>query len=466
MKGDAAQVKSFTFSTPSGNTYVYNDNNGFIFPAGATEDYHKTCTAVKNPKASPQQVREYLQTHGSHQLLLETTQRCNLRCKYCYYGEHYKKSRSHGGDSMRFSVARKAIDDYMTNYRQSRSHNPFRKANISFQGGEPLINYGLIKEAVHYCSQMYSDCITNFTITTNGVLLYEDILDFLTSHNFGIIISLDGDKPNHDRSRIREDGSGSFDQAFDAVQRLRKHHPGYSRLGISVRLDYRTDLKALEQFIAEQELFVSDLSMVSPADTDYYEQFSQEDKLRFSQQLSLLQKEYFEAAKSSTLSLPRCSLLLPLFSSGYEMFACHPVMQDKRPEFFPYTGSCIPGEKIFVDVKGTYHMCEKINPLYPIGTVENGLDYTKIAEYINQLNQFASQCSDCRITRFCSLCMAQAAGQTGLCLPDTYCRDKKACVKETLKLYTGCLEEASCSFGAFTQSYLEARSRITGCLVD
>ncbi|BFL47706.1 radical SAM protein [Lactonifactor longoviformis] len=457
-------MKSFTFSTARGNTYVYNDKNGFIFPAGQVRDYHACPAPEKKPEALPGQVQDYLLTKGYYQLILETTQRCNLRCRYCYYGDYYKSTRNHSSDSMKFSTARKVLDDYMTHYRTIRNKNPFRKANISFQGGEPLINYGLLKETVNYCSQIYGDCEVNYTVTTNGVLLYDDILDYLTDHNFGIIVSLDGDKPGHDRNRIREDGSGSFDQAFQAIERLRKRHPGYHRLGISVRLDYLSDLDALDAFVTENKLFVTDLSMVSPGETDYYRQFSPEDKLRFYRQLSRLREQYFQAAKEGSVLLHRCSLLLPLFSSGYEMFACHPVMQEMRPSFFPYTGSCIPGEKIFASVDGTYHMCEKISSHFPIGDAEHGLDYRKIAGYINQFNSFAGRCSDCRITRFCSLCMAQAADHTALSLPSAYCRDKKACVKDTLTLYTECLEESPCAFDRFTREYLEERSRITGSL--
>ena len=72
-------MKSFTFSTARGNTYVYNDKNGFIFPAGQVRDYHVCPASEKKPEALPGQVQDYLSTKGYYQLILETTQRCNLR---------------------------------------------------------------------------------------------------------------------------------------------------------------------------------------------------------------------------------------------------------------------------------------------------------------------------------------------------------------------------------------------------
>lgn len=112
-------------------------------------------------------------------IALNVIEKCNLKCSYCYAGDG-----SYGNESiMNLSLAKKAI----LMFRKSKT--PFR---VIFFGGEPLLNFPLIKEIVSWCEKDIG--IYRYSITTNGVLLTKDIIDFFKKHNFSLKISYDGKK--------------------------------------------------------------------------------------------------------------------------------------------------------------------------------------------------------------------------------------------------------------------------------
>ncbi|MCL2576880.1 MAG: hypothetical protein FWE27_02355 [Defluviitaleaceae bacterium] len=87
-------------------------------------------------------------------------------------------------------------------------------------------------------------------------------------------------------------------------------------------------------------------------------------------------------------------------------------INDVRPPMLPFTSTCVPGMKISVRVDGTYDMCERINQMFPIGNVVNGLHYNDIADLIRQYNEtITKNCHLCAINKVCALCFAQCAGE-------------------------------------------------------
>ena len=125
-------------------------------------------------------------------LTLMVSQECNMRCAYCYgdCGEYNNKG------MMTSETAIKAIDYLVENTKED-------KLAIAFLGGEPVLNFSLIKEVVEYCSKISSESNKKFsyTITTNGTLLNDEIEKFLIDNNIKTQISIDGTKNNHDRMR-------------------------------------------------------------------------------------------------------------------------------------------------------------------------------------------------------------------------------------------------------------------------
>jgi uncharacterized protein len=260
-------MNGIEFATSSGNRYFFDNESGFIYPAILRSESKEF--AGTKPYATTKDVESYISQSGYKQLLLETTQGCNMRCAYCCYSERYHNTRTHGSQSMSFETARKALDFFMRGFQKTCYGNPLKKCAISFYGGEPLLNFNLIKDVVQYLKENHGYYEFDYNITTNALLLSDDILSYLTANNFSIIISLDGDKENHDRNRVTVNGSGSFDEVFDSVSRLRKKSPDYAKFGISMCIDYHTDLVKLAEFVRENDLFIVSLNMISDKGVDW-----------------------------------------------------------------------------------------------------------------------------------------------------------------------------------------------------
>ncbi|MVB12957.1 Coenzyme PQQ synthesis protein E [Caprobacter fermentans] len=140
---------------------------------------------------------------------------CNLRCEYCFAAQG-----DFGGERMLmpFEVAKSAID-FLVEKSKGR-HN----LEVDFFGGEPLMNFDVVKKTVEYARSIEKKYDKNFrfTITTNGLLLSDDKIDFINREMSNCILSFDGRKSVHDRLRVRVDGSGCYDSVLPKFQKLVK----------------------------------------------------------------------------------------------------------------------------------------------------------------------------------------------------------------------------------------------------
>lgn len=141
-------------------------------------------------------------------MCLHVAHDCNLRCAYCFAAQgDFNGKRC----LMPLEVGKKALD-YLIEYSGNR-----RNLEVDFFGGEPLMNFDVIKALVFYGKKREKETGKHFrfTTTTNGTLLTEDIMAFLDEHMDNVVLSIDGRKEVHDRLRYYADGSGSFDKIYD-----------------------------------------------------------------------------------------------------------------------------------------------------------------------------------------------------------------------------------------------------------
>ena len=141
-------------------------------------------------------------------MCLHITHDCNLRCEYCFADT----GAYHGERSVMSSEVGKAAIDYVIKNSGKR-----KNIEIDFFGGEPLINFDVVKEIVEYARQVEKDAGKNFrfTITTNGILLDEEKKKYINENMVNIVLSLDGRKEINDKVRKRIDGTGSYDKICD-----------------------------------------------------------------------------------------------------------------------------------------------------------------------------------------------------------------------------------------------------------
>ena len=146
-------------------------------------------------------------------ICLHVAHGCNMDCEYCFAGKGEYSGKS---GIMSLEVGKRALD-YLVENSGSRRH-----LEVDFFGGEPLINWDVCKEIVRYGRELEKkhDKIFNFTLTTNGVLIDDDVIDFTNREMGNVVLSLDGRRETHDRMRHAKDGSGTYDRIIDNFRAL------------------------------------------------------------------------------------------------------------------------------------------------------------------------------------------------------------------------------------------------------
>jgi len=168
---------------------VQLENEGVLFTKDSYKDY------VFDFKKRPTVVKA---------LCLHIAHDCNLACRYCFAGEgEYQGDKS----LMSFEVGKKALDFLIANSGKRRN------LEVDFFGGEPLMNFDVVKKLVEYGREQEKihDKNFRFTLTTNGLLLNDDIMEFANKEMDNVVLSIDGRKEIHDMMRPSKNNKGSYD---------------------------------------------------------------------------------------------------------------------------------------------------------------------------------------------------------------------------------------------------------------
>ncbi len=175
-------------------------------------------------------------------MCLHVSHDCNMRCRYCFAdGGDYNRSRK----LMDLETGKKALDFLFE--KSGKIHN----LEVDMFGGEPLLNFGMIRELVAYGRQRERefDKRIAFTITTNGALLDDGSIDFINAEFSNVVLSIDGRREVNDKMRTFEDGSGTYDTILPKFKRLveRRGEGEYYVRGTFTRanLDFTSDVLAL-----------------------------------------------------------------------------------------------------------------------------------------------------------------------------------------------------------------------------
>ncbi|MBQ8393648.1 MAG: thioether cross-link-forming SCIFF peptide maturase [Clostridia bacterium] len=146
-------------------------------------------------------------------LCLHIAHTCNLNCSYCFASQ----GKYHGDRAvMSYEVGKRALDFLIENSGSRRN------LEVDFFGGEPLMNFEVVKKLVAYARSVEKEKGKNFrfTLTTNGLLIDDDVIDFANREMSNVVLSLDGRKEIHDRFRVDYAGNGSFDRIVPKFKKL------------------------------------------------------------------------------------------------------------------------------------------------------------------------------------------------------------------------------------------------------
>lgn len=354
----------------------------------------------------------------TQQIILNITEDCNMRCKYCFLSETYHFTRNRTSNMMSIETAKKALDFYFSLMKTYSECNPGKKCAITFYGGEPLINFKVIKWAIEYTKE-HAPMEYMFNMTTNGTLLKGEVADYLVENNVAISVSLDGCTEEQDRNRILAGNMGTYQIVTDNIRELVKKYPQYKKINLSCVYDYKTDLMKNDEFFvanADWLPYVGSVALVSTNGTNYYDQFSEDDLKTFTEKFMRFRQEYI----LSKIRNEKISSYKDIFFTLQLMPAVLKYgVEDRKLPVVPFTGACFPGMKFSVRTDGKFDVCEKIEGTRPIGDVDHGFDLKAIVKMIKDYNQAVmSKCHECPINKQCSMCYAYSIKNGEFFCPD------------------------------------------------
>ncbi len=327
-------------------------------------------------------------------LCLHVAHTCNLNCSYCFASQgKYQGDRA----LMSFEVGKQALDFLIAN-SGTRTN-----LEVDFFGGEPLMNFDVVKQLVAYAREREKETGKNFrfTLTTNGVLIDDDVIDFANREMSNVVLSLDGRKEVHDRFRVDYAGNGSYDKIVPKFQRLveARGHKNYYMRGTFTHAN-PDFLKDIEQMLS---LGFTELSMepVVCAEDD--------PSALTAEDLPIVLEQYEKLAE----------LMLKRHRAGKPFTFYHYMIDLKGgPCIYKRVSGCGSGtEYMAVTPWGDLYPCHQFvgDEKFKLGDVFHGVHNTAIQEEFLACNVYAREaCQDCWAKLYCSGgCAANAYHATG-----------------------------------------------------
>ncbi len=307
---------------------------------------------------------------------------CNLRCEYCFAG---KGDYCQGRMLMSEEVGKKAIDFVLTH--SGNRHN----LELDFFGGEPLMNLDVVKKVVEYARSKEEEYNKKFrfTMTTNGMLLDDDTIDFLCKEMSNIVLSIDGRKEVNDKMRHRVDGTGSYDAIMPKFQKLVKQRGDgqYYVRGTFTKWnkDFADDVVHLNEMGFDQ---ISMEPCVSDPEYDY--SLTEAD----------LPEVFAEYEKLADIIIDKKKK-----GEGFNFFHFM-VDLDQGPCAIKRLRGCSCGnEYVAVDPDGSIYPCHQFvgKEEWKLGNVFDGELSEEIRDVFAKCNIYTKEhCSDCWCKFFCS----------------------------------------------------------------
>lgn len=315
-------------------------------------------------------------------LCLHIAHDCNLACKYCFAEE----GEYHGARSlMSYEVGRKALDFLIAN-----SGNRVN-LEVDFFGGEPLMNFQVVKDLVAYgrSQEKEHNKKFRFTLTTNGMLLTDEVMEFANKEMANVVLSVDGRKEVHDFMRPTRNGKGSYDLIIDKFKKMAelRNQTNYYVRGTFTHynLDFSKDVLHLADLGFKQ---ISAEPVVAP-DTQPYA-IKEEDLPKLFEEYDLLAQEMIEREKAG---------------KGFNFFH---FMIDLTggPCLYKRLSGCGSGtEYLAVSPGGDLYPCHQFVGMeeFKLGNVDTGIEKKELVDEFKLCNVYAKdKCKDCFARFYCS----------------------------------------------------------------
>ena len=315
-------------------------------------------------------------------LCLHVAHTCNLNCEYCFASQ----GKYHGDRAlMSFEVGKRALDFLIENSGTRRN------LEVDFFGGEPLMNWDVVKELVSYArvQEKIHNKNFRFTLTTNGMLIDDDVIEFSNREMSNVVLSLDGRKDVHDRLRVDYMGRGSYDTIVPKFQEFVKRRGGKNYYMRGTFTHKNVDFT--EDIFHMADLGFTELSMepvvCSPEDASA---LTQEDLPILFEQYEILAKEMIKRKKNG---------------NGFTFY--HYMLDlTHGPCIYKRISGCGSGtEYMAVTPTGDLYPCHQFvgDTKYLLGNIYDGVTNKEIQNEFKLCNAYARpECNDCWAKLYCS----------------------------------------------------------------
>mgnify|MGYP004619449453 FL=1 len=327
-------------------------------------------------------------------LCLHVAHTCNLNCSYCFASQ----GKYHGERAlMSFEVGKRAIDFLIENSGERRN------LEVDFFGGEPLMNWDVVKQIVKYARSVEKQHGKNFrfTLTTNGMLIDDEVIEFSNKEMSNVVLSLDGRKEIHDATRVDYAGNGSYDRIVPKFQKLVASRGGknYYMRGTFTHKnpDFTKDVFHMA------DLGFTELSMEPVV-------CAPDDPMALTPEDIEIVKEQYEILAKEMLKREK----------GGRGFTFYHYMIDLTagPCIYKRISGCGSGtEYMAVTPWGDLYPCHQFvgEESYKLGDIWNGVTNDSLRDEFRQCNAYARpECDDCWAKLYCSGgCAANAYHASG-----------------------------------------------------
>ena len=307
---------------------------------------------------------------------------CNLACKYCFAEE----GEYHGRRAlMSAEVGKKALDFLVANSGKRRN------LEVDFFGGEPLMNFGVVKEIVEYGRQLEKehDKLFRFTMTTNGVLLNDEVQEFVNKECGNVVLSVDGRKEVHDMMRPFRNGQGSYDLIMPKFKKIAdsRNQMNYYVRGTFTHnnLDFSKDVLSLADLGYKQ---ISVEPVVADESEDYA--LREEDLPKIYEEYDKLAVEMIKREKEGR---------------GFNFFHFMVDLTGGPCVYKRLSGCGCGTEYLAVTPWGDFYPCHQFvgHEEFIMGNVYEGIKTPDIRHMFNESNVYSKdKCKDCFCKFYCS----------------------------------------------------------------
>ncbi len=371
-------------------------------PEAELQDCYEQITALKNggelftPDVFEPLAGKFKEKSGDviKALCLHVAHTCNLNCAYCFASQgKYNGERA----VMSFEVGKQALD-FLVKHSGKR-HN----LEVDFFGGEPLMNFQVVKDLVAYARSIEKEAGKNFrfTLTTNGMLIDDDVIDFANREMSNVVLSLDGRKEVHDRYRVDYAGNGSWERIVPKFQKLVRERGGKNYYMRGTFTHHNPDfLQDIRQML---DLGFTELSMEPVV-------CAPDDPIALTEEDRRIVLDQYE--KLAELMLEREREGRPF------TFYHYMIDLSGGPCIYKRISGCGSGtEYMAVTPWGDLYPCHQFvgDEHFRLGDIWHGLDNPEVQKEFASCNVYAKpECRDCWAKLYCSGgCAANAFHATG-----------------------------------------------------